>query len=102
MRSLLIGLPAVLFVASLSSPLHAQQQLIVYPAKGQSAEQQQKDTSECKTWATGQTGFDPANPPAMQEPAPQPSAPGPCRRPKSRGCPRDVCAKILEQIVFQE
>ena len=38
-------------------------QQYVYPAKGQSAEQQKKDQSECQTWAVGQSGYDPANPP---------------------------------------
>jgi hypothetical protein len=69
MRSLLIALPAVVFFA-FSSPLRAQQQLIIYPAKNQTAEQQQKDVGECKAWATGQTGFDPENPPAMAAPPP--------------------------------
>ena len=32
---------------------------IVYPAKGQSAEQQQKDESECYRWAKDKTGYDP-------------------------------------------
>ena len=31
----------------------------VYPAKGQSAEQQKKDEYECHQWAIGQTGYDP-------------------------------------------
>ncbi len=35
------------------------QQLIVYPAKGQSAQQQQKDEAECHAWATRTTGIDP-------------------------------------------
>ena len=34
----------------------------VYPAKGQSAEQQQKDQYECHQWAVQQTGFDPSQP----------------------------------------
>jgi hypothetical protein len=37
-------------------------QVIVYPAKGQGAEQIQKDKSECSAWATQQTGFDPSVP----------------------------------------
>jgi hypothetical protein len=85
MRSLLIALSAVFFLASLSSPLRADTQLMIYPAKGQSSEQQQKDVGECKTWATGQTGFDPANPPAMQEPAPQPKRQGEVVRGAARG-----------------
>jgi len=35
-------------------------QPVIYPAKGQSASQQKKDDGECKTWATGNTGVDPA------------------------------------------
>lgn len=38
----------------------AAQQLIVYPAQGQSPEQQQKDQGECQSWATQSTGVDPA------------------------------------------
>ncbi len=37
--------------------------LVVYPAKGQSQEQQAKDMAECAQWATQQTGFDPSRPP---------------------------------------
>lgn len=36
------------------------QQPIIYPAGGQSAEQQQKDQGECQVWATQSTGIDPA------------------------------------------
>ena len=45
---------------------------IVYPAKGQSAEQQQKDEAECHVWAVQKTGFDPANaaPPVAAAPPP--------------------------------
>lgn len=34
----------------------------IYPANGQSAEQQRADEAECARWATGQTGHDPAKP----------------------------------------
>jgi hypothetical protein len=34
---------------------------VVYPAKGQSAAQQARDTSECQAWARQQTGYDPAS-----------------------------------------
>ena len=33
---------------------------IVYPAKGQTAEQQDRDRYECHRWAVQQTGFDPS------------------------------------------
>lgn len=34
--------------------------VFIYPKKGQSAEQQAKDKGECSTWASSQTGYDPA------------------------------------------
>jgi hypothetical protein len=54
--------------ALLASAALAQQ--YVYPAKGQSAEQQKKDEYECHQWAVNQTGFDPtkAPPPAAAPP----------------------------------
>jgi len=34
-------------------------ELTIYPAKDQSAEQQEKDKSECYSWAKNDSGFDP-------------------------------------------
>ncbi len=34
--------------------------LYIYPSKGQSEAQQNKDKYECNTWAASQTGFDPS------------------------------------------
>lgn len=36
--------------------------IYVYPAKGQSEDQMQRDKFDCSQWATQQTGFDPTNP----------------------------------------
>jgi hypothetical protein len=36
--------------------------LYIYPAKGQSQSQQEKDRYECHSWAVRQTGFDPSRP----------------------------------------
>jgi len=36
-----------------------QPSVAVYPAKGQSADQQTRDTNECQTWAKQQSGYDP-------------------------------------------
>lgn len=41
----------------------------INPTKGQSAEQQDKDTYECDEWAKQQTGFDPAAAQAPQPPS---------------------------------
>ena len=47
------------FVLGLMMPaVHAD--IVVYPANGQSEEQQSKDEYECYVWAKGKTGFDPA------------------------------------------
>ena len=51
----------ILVVASslaLAGPLQAAP--VIYPAKGQSAQQQQKDDGECYGWAKANTGIDPA------------------------------------------
>lgn len=37
----------------------------IYPAKGQTAEQQEKDKYDCYVWAKGQSGYDPMNPPQV-------------------------------------
>ncbi|WP_332673634.1 glycine zipper family protein [Aromatoleum sp.] len=53
----------VVFVALAPVTVLAQEP-IVYPAKGQSPEQQQKDDGECYVWAKNNTGVDPATPAA--------------------------------------
>ena len=49
--------------------------LFIYPARGQSAEQQNQDKWECRAWATKQTGFDPAARPTASSPPPLRQAP---------------------------
>src|SRR5215472_10189243 len=34
----------------------------IYPARGQSPQQEESDKGQCYGWAVQQTGFDPANP----------------------------------------
>jgi hypothetical protein len=45
---------------------------MIYPAKGQSKDQQSKDRYECHTWAVQETGFDPTVPQSAQAQAPPP------------------------------
>ena len=54
----------------------SQSQMYIYPAKGQSPQQQDKDRYECHTWAVQQSGFDPgsANPGNPNAYDPQPSS----------------------------
>jgi hypothetical protein len=61
----------VLTMALLIPETYAQQ--FVYPAKGQSPEQQKSDEAACYGWAVQQTGFDPANPPPQQPAAKAPT-----------------------------
>lgn len=45
-------------------------QVFVYPARGQSAQQQEFDRGQCYSWAVQQSGFDPANPVVASAPPP--------------------------------
>ncbi len=47
---------------------------LIYPAKGQSAQQQDKDQYECHGWARGQSGYDPTQVTQMAAAAPTQSA----------------------------
>lgn len=51
----------------------ASAQQYVYPAKGQSPDQQKSDEAACYSWAVQQTGFDPAKPPPAQAVAKPPT-----------------------------
>jgi len=46
------------------------QEMFIYPSKGQTAAQQDKDKYECYGWAKSQTGFDPMAPPTPKTPPP--------------------------------
>ncbi len=48
-----------LFLVFFTSTVCTAQELVIYPAKGQSQEQLDKDKYECYTWAKQQSGFDP-------------------------------------------
>ena len=54
-----------LFVAGMFAT-GATAQSFVYPAKGQSPQQQKQDEGQCHTWAVQQSHYDPANPPPVQ------------------------------------
>jgi hypothetical protein len=53
-----IDLAVILVAVALSLPAYAQQP-IIYPSRGQSVEQQQKDQGECMGWAQQTTGVNP-------------------------------------------
>ncbi|HZI83232.1 MAG TPA: glycine zipper family protein [Casimicrobiaceae bacterium] len=61
------------------------QKPIVYPAKGQSAQQKQKDDKECLAWAKQDTGIDPK---AASAPPPQQTGPATGGGERVRGAAR--------------
>ncbi|HVM80065.1 MAG TPA: glycine zipper family protein [Stellaceae bacterium] len=68
------GTLAFLLAAAVSVPETLAQGPYFYPAKGQSADQQNRDRYECHNWAVGQTGYDPSNPPPQGGSAPPPTS----------------------------
>ena len=43
----------------------AESMLMIYPAAGQSLQQQKQDQYNCHNWSVQQSGYDPSNPPAQ-------------------------------------
>ena len=59
-----------ILAATLSAPALAQD-LVIYPAEGQSKDQTEKDRFECYTWGRDNSGFDPMAPPTTSSPPPR-------------------------------
>ena len=62
---LIVLVVAVFFTDSVMA-----QDFVIYPAKGQSQEQMEKDKFECYSWAKQQSGFDPMETPNATAPPP--------------------------------
>ena len=65
-------LAPVLYVSFVSDAYA--QEMFIYPEKGQSNEQMEKDKFECYTWAKNQSGFDPMEVPTATAPPPKKEA----------------------------
>ncbi len=76
-RAAAFSLSAFLVSMSMAPQSTQAQDLFIYPSKGQSQEQQDRDRYECHNWAVQQTGFDPsrAQPQASGEAPPPQEAP---------------------------
>jgi len=75
-------------------------QQIVYPAKGQTPEQQKSDEAACYSWAVQQSGFDPAKPPpAAAAPAQPTTATGTTPGAGARGAARGA---VVGEIVADD
>jgi hypothetical protein len=72
----------------------------VYPAKGQSPEQQKKDEGACHTWAVDQSKYDPAKPPPPPAPPPaNTTATGSTKGAGARGAARGA---VVGEIVADD
>jgi hypothetical protein len=70
-RAAIHGVGMTIVATAISvGPVHAQEP-IVYPSKGQSQKQMEKDKYSCYQWAKGQTGFDPMQAPTATAPPPE-------------------------------
>jgi hypothetical protein len=76
-----VGVSALLLAAAVAA-----QQPVVYPARGQSASQQQRDQSDCRSWAQRSTGIDPAM--LAGQPVPQDTGPATGGGERVRGAAR--------------
>jgi uncharacterized protein YcfJ len=68
----MLALPVAALGQNAAMPLSTSLGMVVFPAKGQTAQQQSQDEGECYAWSKGQTGVDPmAPPPAAAQPVQQ-------------------------------
>jgi hypothetical protein len=78
-RSTSTGLPLLAAVIGfplfLGTALAQTNDIFIYPARGQSQAQQDRDRYECHSWATRQTGFDPSRAATAAMPPPPPTTP---------------------------
>jgi len=65
----IVAIPCLLLTGSSRA-----QDIYIYPAKGQSQSQQDRDRYECHSWAVQQTGFDPSKSQAAASDAPAASS----------------------------
>ena len=66
-RAMIVLIAAATFSAGMAQAADP----YVYPARGQSQDQTEKDKYSCYQWAKGQTGFDPMQQPTASAPPPQ-------------------------------
>ena len=99
--SLLIVVLSVFLVFTASFAIA--QELIIYPAQGQSQDQLEKDKFECYSWAKGQSGFDPMAMPQATAPPPQQEAQkGGLLRGGARGAAVGVVAGAIAEMPGKE
>lgn len=85
MNRILFPAATVSLMAAIAVSSYAQQDMFIYPQKGQTQEQQSKDRNDCHTWAVQQAGFDPNAPAAAPQAGAQGSTGGEVVRGGARG-----------------
>lgn len=70
LKTHLLGMLVIALSGGLTAAAWAQD-LYIYPKKGRSQDQLEKDKYECYQWAKGKTGFDPMATPRASTPPPQ-------------------------------
>ncbi|MFC1823919.1 YMGG-like glycine zipper-containing protein [Thermodesulfobacteriota bacterium] len=70
MKKVILGFLGVIITTFVAGSALAQDP-IVFPAKGQSQDQMEKDKFACYSWAKQETGFDPMKVPTTTSPPPQ-------------------------------
>ena len=73
MRQMIIRINLIILAVVVAGPVLAQE-LIIYPAKGQSEDQMEQDKFQCYSWAKKETGFDPMQMPTATAPPPKKQA----------------------------
>jgi hypothetical protein len=73
-RGVIILLASMLILPFGYATALAQGEPIIYPNKGQTKQEQDKDKYECYDWAKQQSGFDPMAPPTASTPPPKSEA----------------------------
>ena len=88
--------PSLMVIAMMLPPsLAGAQEFFIYPSKGQSASQQNKDLEQCHHWAVKQTGIDPSRPVPVQAPAPPPPQPEAAQGGLLRGATRGAAVGVV-------
>jgi len=93
------SLSLCLFAACAALAIGVQAQQYVYPAKGQTPDQQKTDEAACHTWAIQQSGYDPAKPPPPPAAAPPTTATGTTPGAGARGAARGA---VVGEIVADD
>ena len=85
MNRIILLVFALTFALSIPASSFAQDDMFIYPQKGQTQEQQAKDRNECHTWAVQQAGFDSNAPVSSSQAGAQSAAGGEVVRGGARG-----------------